>query len=55
LGRKLDAIYEADSTQLFMKLALRTMEIVNIKTQLLQCDTINFGVYGGGGRKLVKY
>lgn len=46
LGRTLDAIYEADSTQLFMKLALKTMEIVNIKTQLLQCDTTNFSVYG---------
>ena len=46
LGRTLDAIYEAYSTQLFMKLALKTMEIVNIKTQLLQCDTTNFSVYG---------
>ena len=55
LERNLDAIYEADSTQLFMKLALKTIEIVNIKTQLLQCYTTNFGVYGGGGRKLVKY
>jgi transposase len=46
LGRTLDAIYGADSTQLFMKLALKMMEIVNIKTQLLQCDTTNFSVHG---------
>ncbi|RPJ69022.1 MAG: IS1634 family transposase, partial [Alphaproteobacteria bacterium] len=46
LGRTLDEIYEADSTQLFMKLALKMMEIVNIRTQLLQCDTTNFSVYG---------
>jgi transposase len=46
LGRTLDEIYGADSTQLFMKLALKMMEIVNIKTQLLQCDTTNFSVYG---------
>ncbi|MDY9925576.1 IS1634 family transposase [Methanosarcina sp.] len=46
LGRTLDEIYEADSTQLFMQLALKMMEIVNIKTQLLQCDTTNFSVYG---------
>ena len=46
LGRTLDEIYEADSTQLFMKLALKMMEKVNIKTQLLQCDTTNFSVYG---------
>jgi transposase len=46
LGRTLDAIYEADSTQLFMKLALKMMEIVKIKTQLLQCDTTNLSVHG---------
>lgn len=46
LGRTLDEIYEADSTQLFMKLALKMMGIVNIRTQLLQCDTTNFSVYG---------
>jgi transposase len=46
LGRTLDAIYEADSTQLFMKLALKMMQIVNIKTQLLQCDTTNLSVHG---------
>jgi transposase len=46
LGRTLDEIYGADSTQLFMKLALKMMEKVNIKTQLLQCDTTNFSVYG---------
>src|SRR5665811_1796496 len=46
LGRTLDEIYGADSTQLFMKLALKMMEIMNIKTQLLQCDTTNFSVYG---------
>ena len=46
LGRTLDEIYEADSTQLFMKLALKMMETVNIKTQLLQCDTTNFSLYG---------
>jgi transposase len=46
LGRTLDAIYEADSTQLFIRLAMKTMEIMNIETQLLQCDTTNFSVYG---------
>ena len=46
LGRTLDEIYEADSTQLFIKLALKMMEIVNVRTQLLQCDTTNFSVYG---------
>jgi transposase len=46
LGRTLDEIYRADSTQLFMKLALKMMGIVNIRTQLLQCDTTNFSVYG---------
>jgi transposase len=46
LGRTLDAIYEADSTQLFMKLAFKAIEIMNIETQLLQCDTTNFSVYG---------
>jgi transposase len=46
LGRTLDEIYGADSTQLFMKLALKMMEKVHIKTQLLQCDTTNFSVYG---------
>lgn len=46
LGRTLDEIYEANSTQLFMKLALKMMGIVNIRTQLLQCDTTNFSVYG---------
>ena len=30
LGRTLDAVYEADSTQLFIKLALKTMEIMNM-------------------------
>ena len=46
LGRTLDAIYKADSTQLFMKLALKMMEIVKIKTHLLQCDTTNLSVHG---------
>ena len=46
LGRTLDAIYEADSTQLFIRLALKTMETMDIETQLLQCDTTNFSVYG---------
>jgi transposase len=46
LGRTLDEIHGADPTQLFMKLALKMMEIVNIKTQLLHCDTTNFSVYG---------
>jgi len=46
LGRTLDAIYEADSTQLFIRLALKTMEIMDMETKLLQCDTTNFSVYG---------
>jgi transposase len=46
LGRTLDEIYGADSTQLFMKLALKMMENVHITTQLLQSDTTNFSVHG---------
>ncbi|AKB59724.1 Mobile element protein [Methanosarcina barkeri 227] len=46
LGRTLDAIYEADPTQLFMKLSLKMLEIVNIRTQLLQSDTTNFSLHG---------
>ena len=46
LGRTLDEIYEADSTQLFMKLAMKMLEIVNIRTQLLQSDTTNFSLHG---------
>ncbi len=46
LGRTLDEIHGVDSTQLFMKLALNMMEIVNIETQLLHCDTTNFSLYG---------
>ena len=42
LGRTLDEIHGADPTQLFMKLALKMMEIVNIRTQLLHCDTYQF-------------
>jgi transposase len=30
----------------FHELALKMMEIVNIRTQLLQCDTTNFSVHG---------
>jgi transposase len=33
LGRTLDAVYEADPTQLFMRMALKTMEIMDIETQ----------------------
>jgi len=46
LGRTLDAIYEADPTQLFMKLSLKMLEIVNSRTQLLQSDTTNFSLHG---------
>ena len=46
LGRTLDEIYAADSTQLFMKLALKMMENVHITTKLLQSDTTNFSVHG---------
>ena len=46
LGRTLDEIYEADPTQLFMKLSLKMMKIVNIRTQLLQSDTTNFSLHG---------
>jgi len=31
LGRTLDKIYEADPTQLFMKLSMKMMEIVNLR------------------------
>ncbi|AKB50831.1 Mobile element protein [Methanosarcina barkeri str. Wiesmoor] len=46
LGRTLDEIYKADSTHLFMKLALKMLEIVNIRTQLLQSETTNFIFHG---------
>jgi len=46
LGRTLDSIHGVDPTQLFMKLALKMMEKINLKTQLLHCDTTNFSVYG---------
>jgi hypothetical protein len=29
-----------------MRIALKTMEIMDIKTQLFQCDTTNFNVFG---------
>ncbi|AKB50775.1 Mobile element protein [Methanosarcina barkeri str. Wiesmoor] len=46
LGRTLDEIYKADSTHLFMKLALKMLEIVNIRTQLIQSETTNFILHG---------
>ncbi len=46
LGRTLDSIHNVDPTQLFMKIALKTMKKINLKTQLLHCDTTNFSVYG---------
>lgn len=46
LGRTLDSIHAADPTQLFMKIALKMMKKINLKTQLLHCDTTNFSVYG---------
>src|SRR5690554_4193631 len=46
LGRTLDKIYEADPTQLFMKLSMRMMEIVNLKVIQLHCDDTNFSVHG---------
>jgi transposase len=46
LGRTLDKIYEVDPTQLFMKLSMRMMEIVNLKVMQLHCDDTNFSVHG---------
>ena len=46
LGRTLDKIYEADPTQLFMKLSMKMMEIVNLKVMQLHCDDTNFSVHG---------
>ncbi len=46
LGRTLDSIYDVDPTQLFMRISLKMMEKINLKTQLLHCDTTNFSVYG---------
>ena len=46
LGRTLDKIYEVDPTQLFMKLSMKMMEIVNLKVIQLHCDDTNFSVHG---------
>src|SRR5665648_1080365 len=43
---RLDKIYEADPTQLFMKLSMKMMEIVNLKVIQLHCDDTNFSVHG---------
>lgn len=42
----MDSIHDVNPTQLFMKLSLKMRGKINLKTQLLHCDTTNFSVYG---------
>lgn len=46
LGRTLDQIYEADSTDLFLKIVLQVMQKVQFGTQLLHADTTSVSVHG---------
>jgi len=46
LGRTLDRIYEADSTELFLKIALQVMQHLQFGTQLLHADTTSVSVHG---------
>ena len=46
LGRTLDRIYEADSTELFLKIALQVMQHLPFGTQLLHADTTSVSVHG---------
>jgi len=46
LGRTLDKIYEADSTDLFLKIVLQVMQKVPFGTQLLHADTTSVSVHG---------
>jgi transposase len=46
LGRTLDRIYEANSTELFLKIVLQVMQNVQFGTQLLHADTTSVSVHG---------
>ena len=46
LGRTLDRIYEANSTDLFLKIVLQVMQNVQFGTQLLHADTTSVSVHG---------
>ena len=46
LGRTLDRIYEADSTNLFLRIALRVMQKAQFGTQLFHADTTSVSVHG---------
>jgi transposase len=46
LGRTLDRIYEANSTDLFIRIVLQVMQNVQFGTQLLHADTTSVSVHG---------
>jgi Transposase len=46
LGRTLDRIYEANSTDLFIKIVLQVLQKVQFGTQLLHADTTSVSVHG---------
>lgn len=46
LGRTLDKIYEANSTDLFLKIVLQVMQNIPFGTQLLHADTTSVSVHG---------
>ncbi len=46
LGRTLDRIYEANLTDLFLKIALQVMQKVHFETNLLHADTTSVSVHG---------
>ncbi len=46
LGRTLDRIYEANSTDLFLKIVLQVMQNIPFGTQLLHADTTSVSVHG---------
>lgn len=46
LGRTLDKIFEANSTDLFLKIVLQVMQKVQFGTQLLHADTTSVSVHG---------
>ena len=46
LGRTLDRIYEANSTDLFLKIVLQVIQNIPFGTQLLHADTTSVSVHG---------
>ncbi len=46
IGRTLDRIYEANLTDLFLKIALQVMQKVQFDTNLLHADTTSVSVHG---------